>query len=173
MILCAFCVLYALPINLNFKIEAETESQLCRLARTIQFVSAERARDELWKLLLAALPHRGIEQLHDVGLLPYILPEVAATVGVEQSFPHMVPVFEHTVNAVKNAAGLRDWLMGNRLTPINEAHAFVQQKLGIWQHRLRHHLGTVMGSGRLRADWLIWFTLFHDIGKPQTRTLEI
>ena len=157
----------------DFKIEAETEVQLCRLARTIQFVSLERVRDELWKLLLAPEPQRGIEMLNEVGLLAYVLPEVAATVGVEQTFPHLYPVFEHTRNAVKDAAALRDWIMGESTTPISAAHEFVQSKLAAWQHKLRHHLGTVVGSGRQRADWLIWFALFHDVGKPQTRTLEI
>jgi poly(A) polymerase/tRNA nucleotidyltransferase (CCA-adding enzyme) len=156
----------------NFKIEAETEAQLRRLASTIQFVSPERVRHELWKLLQASQPDRGIDMLQDVGLLAYVLPEVAATVGVEQTLPHTYPVYEHTLNAVQNAAALRDWIMGEGAPPLNEAHAFVQSKLSPWRHRLRHHLGTTIGSGRQRADWLIWFALFHDVGKPQTRTLE-
>jgi poly(A) polymerase/tRNA nucleotidyltransferase (CCA-adding enzyme) len=159
--------------QLDFKIEADTEAQLRRLARTIEFVSPERVRDELWKLLRTPQPHRGIEMLHDVGLLPFVLPEVAATVGVEQSLPHLYPVYEHTLNAVQDAAGLRDWITGDSTTPRNEAHAFVQSKLAPWQHRLRHHFATVVGSGHRRADWLIWFVLFHDIGKVQTRTLEV
>lgn len=158
--------------QLNFKLETETEAQLRRLARTIQFVSPERVRDELWKLLHAPQPHRGINMLYEVGLLAFVLPEIAATVDVEQSFPHIYPVYEHTLNAVQDAASLRDWIMGDNTTPANAAHVFVQNKLGAWQHRLRHHLGATVGGGRRRADWLIWFTLFHDIGKPQTRTLE-
>jgi poly(A) polymerase/tRNA nucleotidyltransferase (CCA-adding enzyme) len=163
----------------DFKVETETEVQLRRLARTIQFVSPERVRDELWKLLHAPHPHRGIDMLQDVGLLAVVLPEVAATVGVEQSLPHHYPVYEHTLNAVQDAAALRDWIMGENVTagkaiagntPNNGAHAFVQEKLGHWQHRLRHHLGTGVGGGRIRADWLIWNTLFHDTGKPQTRS---
>ena len=157
--------------QLNFKIETETETQIARLVNTIQFVSPERVRDELWKLLQTARPDLGIAQLHDVGLLAHVLPEVEATVGVEQSYPHLYAVFEHTLNTVREAAALRDWIMGTTKQPRNEAHAFVYHKLNKWQHRLRHHLGSVLAGGRRRADWLIWFTLFHDIGKPQTRTL--
>lgn len=159
--------------QLGFAIEEETEAQLRRLVSTIQFVSAERVRDELWKLLSTSQPHRGIDSLHDLGLMAYVLPEIAATVGVEQSYPHLYPVYEHTLNAVQDAAGLRAWIMGDSDRPVNEAHAFVQQKLGVWQHRLRHHLGSTVAGSRQRADWLIWSTLFHDVGKPQTRTLEI
>ena len=155
----------------DFTIEAETEAQLRRLVSTIQFVSPERIRDELWKILLASLPHRGIDLLQNVGLLAYVLPEIAATVGVEQSFPHLYHVYEHTLNAVQDAAALRAWIMGESTAPVNEAHAFVQEKLGPWQHRLRHQLGATVSARRRRADWLIWSTLFHDVGKPQTRTL--
>lgn len=156
----------------DFKIEAETEAQLRRLVSTIQFVSPERVRDELWKITQSPHPDRGIAMLQDVGLLAHVLPEVAATVGVEQSFPHRYDVYGHTLNAVQDAAALRDWIMGESTTPANEAHAFVQKKLAHWQHRLRHHLALVVAGGRRRADWFIWCTLFHDIGKPQTRTIE-
>lgn len=158
--------------HFNFKIESETEGQLRRLAQTIQFVSQERVRDELWKILTAPQPHQGIEMLNDLGILAFVLPEIAATIGVEQSFPHLYPVYEHTINSVREAAALRNWIMGESTTPINEAHAFVQNKLQAWQHRLRHHFGAIVGSGHRRADWLIWFTLFHDVGKPLTRSLE-
>lgn len=156
----------------NFRMEAETEIQLCRLARTIQFVSPERVRDELWKLLITPKPDRGIELLQEVGLLAFVLPEVAATIGVQQSLPHLFAVYEHTLNAVEEASRLRDWIVGDSSEQHNEAHAYVQAKLGPWRHRLRHHLEAVVGGNRKRSDWLIWFTLFHDIGKPQTRTVE-
>ena len=157
----------------DFEIEADTFAQLRRLVNTIQFVSTERVRDELWKLMLAPKPDRAIEMLHEIGLLTYLLPEVAATVGVEQSYPHLYRVFEHTLNAIHDAAALRDWIMGKRNDAANAAHAFVYEKLAAWRHKLRHHLGTVIGSGRQRADWFIWNVLFHDVGKPQTRSLEI
>ncbi|MCC6453749.1 MAG: HD domain-containing protein [Caldilineaceae bacterium] len=162
-----------LAIQFDFRLEAETEAQLRGLAANVQSVSPERLRDELWKLLLVSDPQQGIELLREVGLLGYLLPEVAATVGVEQSLPHLYPVYEHTLNTVENAAGLRDWLLGTSKKPRNEAHALVQHKLAAWQDRLQHHFQTIIGSQRRRADWLVWYALCHDIGKPQTRTLEL
>jgi len=161
-----------LATQLNFKLEAETERQLRRLAPTIQFVSPERVRDELWKLMLTPQPQHGIVMLDDIGLLASVLPEVAATIGVEQTFPHLYPVYEHTLNALTAAAGLRDWIMRDDVKAINQAHAFVQEKLANWRHRLRNHFSSVVASGHRRADWLLWFVLFHDVGKPQTSTLE-
>jgi tRNA nucleotidyltransferase/poly(A) polymerase len=155
----------------NFAIETETRAQLGRLVSTIDFVSPERVRDELWKLMLAPRPDRAIEWLQEVGLLAQVLPEVAAMIGVEQSYPHLYAVFEHTLNALHDAAALRDWIMGETSDPPNARHAFVQHKLAPWQHRLRHHLGAVVSGGRRRADWFVWNTLLHDIGKSRTRTL--
>jgi poly(A) polymerase/tRNA nucleotidyltransferase (CCA-adding enzyme) len=157
----------------DFKVEPETDAQLRRLARTIQFVSPERIRDELWKVMLTPQPQRGIEMLNNMGLLVVVLPEISATIGVEQSYPHHYDVYDHTLNAVEDVARLRDWIMGETTTTVNAAHAFVQKELTPWQHRLRHHFGAVVGSGRRRADWLIWQVLFHDVGKPQTRSLEV
>ena len=156
-----------------FAIEPDTAAQLRRLVNTVQFVSAERIRDELWKLMLAPEPDRAIEMLHVLGLLAYILPGISATVGVEQSYPHLYRVFEHTLNAMHDAAALRDWIMGEGTDKFNAAHLFVHEKLAPWRHKLRNHLGTVIGSARRRADWFIWYVLFHDVGKPQTRSLEI
>ncbi len=156
----------------EFTIEADTEAQIRRLVSTIQFVSAERVRDELWKLMLTPNPDRGIDMLRDLGLLPHVLPEVAATVGVGQSFPHLYNVYEHTLNAVQEAVALRDWIMGETSRTYNAAHTFVQESLQPWRHKLRHHLGTTVGSGRRHAEWLLWHVLFHDVGKPQTRTVE-
>lgn len=158
--------------QLDFAIEQETESQIRQLANTIQNVSPERVRDELWKLLETPRPHAGVEMLKEIGLLPHLFPEVGATVGVEQTYPHLYPVYEHTLNALQHVAQLRNWIMGENAQTESAAHAFVHAKLGIWQDRLRHHLAAIIGGGRRRAEWLIWFTLFHDVGKPLTRTLE-
>jgi poly(A) polymerase/tRNA nucleotidyltransferase (CCA-adding enzyme) len=158
--------------QLDFTIEQETTSQVRHLAANIHSVSPERVRDELWKLLETPRPHEGVERLKRIGLLPYLFPEVAATIGVEQTYPHLYPVYEHTLNALQNATHLRDWIMGENTQTENAAHAFVHAKLGIWQERLRNHLAAITGGGRRRAEWLIWFTLFHDVGKPLTRTLE-
>lgn len=66
-------------------------------------LSVERIRDELRRLLTGDHPSRGIEVLHQGGLLDAVLPEVAAMVGVEQSGYHTHDVYWHTLLAVDAA----------------------------------------------------------------------
>jgi poly(A) polymerase len=67
-----------------FSIEPATFDAIQRHAVEITQVSAERVRDELTKLLTEGAARRGFELLDETGLLPVILPEIAALKGVEQ-----------------------------------------------------------------------------------------
>lgn len=69
---------------LGFRIERETWRALCAHAGGIGDVSAERVREELTKILLSGHGGRGLGLLLDCGLLPRLLPEVAALDGVAQ-----------------------------------------------------------------------------------------
>ena len=71
--------------QLDFKIEPQTLAALKANAPKIKTISAERIRDELIKLFRPPHAARGLELLCDSGLLPEILPELAATVICEQS----------------------------------------------------------------------------------------
>jgi putative nucleotidyltransferase with HDIG domain len=161
-----------LAVQFGFTLETETEAQLRRLVRSVQMAGAERVRDELWKTLATVTPERGLGLLHDLGALPYILPEVAALEDVQQSAPHTFDVLEHSFAAVTAAAALRSWVLDSSPPPGADGNALVAQ-LRAWQQRLRRHLTAPVAAGHSRADWLIWHTLFHDVGKPQTRTVEV
>ena len=71
--------------QLGFQVEANTFRAIKATAVRIKNISAERIRDELIKLLRPPHAARGLELLRDSGLLEQILPEIAATVGCEQS----------------------------------------------------------------------------------------
>lgn len=68
----------------NFAIEPATAAAIRQLAPQIGVVSAERLRDELTKILTEGAARRGFELLDELGLLPYVLPEIARMKGVEQ-----------------------------------------------------------------------------------------
>jgi poly(A) polymerase len=85
--------------TLAFAIEPATFAAIQKLAPQIQRISAERIRDELFRLLTES-PKAGaaLQLLRDSGLLKEILPEIDAMVGVEQP-PEFHPegdVFTHT-----------------------------------------------------------------------------
>ena len=68
----------------GYAIEAHTFAAIKKLAPQIKQVSAERLRDELTKILTEGAARRGFELLDETGLLKELLPEIAATKGVEQ-----------------------------------------------------------------------------------------
>ena len=69
-----------------------------RLASPV--VSAERVADELRKMLVTERPELVLERLDQGGLLELILPEVAASKGVQQGGFHTHDVFGHTLLTV-------------------------------------------------------------------------
>lgn len=70
--------------ELEFAIDPPTLAAITALASRIVGVSAERIRDELLRLIVAAGRAAGIRLLEATGLLAAVLPEVAAMAGVPQ-----------------------------------------------------------------------------------------
>jgi len=83
---------------LHFRIAEETHEAIRQLAPAILEVSWERIRDEVLHILTGPMPGRGLDLLHDTGLLLHILPEVEAMRGVSQpeAFHPEGDVYIHT-----------------------------------------------------------------------------
>ena len=88
--------------SLDFRITPETYDAIRLLAPSILEVSWERIRDELLKILTGPMPGRGLDLMHETGLLAHILPEVEAMRGVAQpeEFHPEGDVFVHTRTAL-------------------------------------------------------------------------
>jgi poly(A) polymerase len=84
--------------SLDFEIAAETWDSIRGLAPEILQVSWERIRDELLKIITGPAPGRGLDLLHESGLLARILPEVEAMRGIQQppGFHPEGDVYVHT-----------------------------------------------------------------------------
>ncbi len=97
--------------NLEFALEPETAAAIRDMAHLITRISAERIETELTRTLTdSPKPGDALQQLHELGLLEPILPEILPMVGQEQP-PQFHPegdVFEHTVlmlNLMNEQAG--------------------------------------------------------------------
>jgi poly(A) polymerase len=83
----------------GYQIEAETFRAIGRHAAGLEQVSAERVREELTRILSEGAARKGFELLRRSGLLPVVLPEIAALEGVPQP-PEYHPegdVWAHTL----------------------------------------------------------------------------
>ncbi|MBI3657847.1 MAG: CCA tRNA nucleotidyltransferase [Acidobacteria bacterium] len=90
--------------HLDLTMEEGTRTAVIALAHSVGQVSAERLRDELLKIITGPGSARGLRLMEELGLLPAILPEVHAMVGVAQPpeyhpegdvFVHTCLLFEH------------------------------------------------------------------------------
>jgi tRNA nucleotidyltransferase (CCA-adding enzyme) len=85
-------------VQLDFKIEENTKQSILKNSNLITYVSQERIRDELCKILLSDYPSRGIKLLRDCGLLIYIIPELQRCVNFDQqNIHHNKNVFDHVM----------------------------------------------------------------------------
>ncbi len=93
--------------QLNFKIEKTTYDALCKNTSRLSIISAERIREELFKLLATKIPSVGLWILYDTGLLEKFMPEIAMLYGVEevQGYLHKDNL-SHTFKVVDNIADM-------------------------------------------------------------------
>ncbi len=88
--------------QLGFELEDKTAQAIRKCAVLIKKVSRERILDELNKILLSENPD-GIRDLHTLGLLKFILPELDRCFGEPQRNKyHIYDVGEHIMQTVKN-----------------------------------------------------------------------
>ena len=89
-------------VQLDFEIEKETQKGIIENASKLQFISAERKRDELVKILLSPRPAKGIKILDELHLLKFLIPEMENLKGLEQGKYHYLDAFEHTLLVLEN-----------------------------------------------------------------------
>ena len=134
----------------GFALTARTMAALQAAAPLVASVSPERIRDELLKLLLEAeRPSVGLELMREGGLLPFILPELAEGIGVEQNAYHAYDVYRHTL-ATLDAAPPGDLTLrlGALLHDVGKPRAKTVE--GGEAHFYRHELiGEAMAQGLL------------------------
>ena len=86
--------------QLGFVIEEKTRDAVKKESKGLSHISRERIRDEFTKIIDSPNAEQGIRDLHELGLLKHILPELEEGVGIEQNLHHIYTVFEHSVRSL-------------------------------------------------------------------------
>jgi tRNA nucleotidyltransferase/poly(A) polymerase len=100
-----------------WKIEEKTESAIKKNAHLLKFISKERIRDELMKIIMAPQGARGIEILRRLCLLKHIIPELEEGFGVWQNKHHIYQIYQHLLLSL-NYACLKNFSQHVRLAAL-------------------------------------------------------
>jgi len=135
--------------------------------------SPERQRDELFKILDGSHPEEGIRLLKDTGSLAYILPELVSLIGEEQSLPHVLNVWEHTLSGVQYLSSILSALEPGAASIENEPRlGYLWQQLTRFNFNLVGFLKPSLTAGRSHRALLLFTMLYHDVGKPGSRSMD-
>jgi len=96
-------VRFSVTLSEGWKIEPATSSAIKENSQNLEFISFERIRDELVKIIMSPRACEGIELLRTVGLLKYIIPELEENFNVPQNKHHIYDCYEHAIFSLKYA----------------------------------------------------------------------
>lgn len=163
-----------LATQLGFRVEKETKEQARSAASILGRTSAERIRDEFFRILAGRKVAAAVHSLNSLGLLRVILPETAGLAGMPQAAPQHGDVWEHTLTALEklemvsdvltypsNAERAADWMMG-----------LARARLGRFQAALSEHLARPLCDERPLRGLIFLAALLHDAAKPETRSVN-
>lgn len=89
----------------GFTLETQTAASMQEHAELLRTVSGERIMEEIVKLFKAPKPSVGFVMMRDLGILPVVIPELAANVGIEQDKIAGDDVFAHTMRVIDASRG--------------------------------------------------------------------
>lgn len=144
---------FRLESELGFAMSADTVKQAAAAAAGLRSVPSERVGDELCKILALPKSFAAIHGLERIGALKEIIPELAPAIGMGQGRHHNRDVMGHSIACLQELELSSRRLLGY--------HDEVSQAL---DHQLGYST-TVLAALKLSC-------LIHDVGKPETRTLD-
>jgi len=163
-----------LATQFGFRVEKETKEQARAGAPLLRNVSAERVRDEFFRILAGKKVGAAIHSLESLGVLRVILPETAGLSEMRPPLPHRYNIWEHTLRTLENLEALADLLT---LPPEKERApdlklGLARNRLGRFQPSLEEHLARPLSDERSARGLLFLAAVLHDAAKPETESID-
>ncbi len=163
-----------LAANFGFHILLETRKSMKEAAGLVGFISPERLRDELFRLLDGLQPAGCLRALDLLGVLDKIFPELAALKGVTQPSPHVHDVWDHTLAVVSHLEGIFNALTPdyNPDTASDLLTGLMVLRIGRYRRQIGETINASLTADRSVRSLLFLAALFHDAAKPLTKKLD-
>ena len=88
----------------GFIIEENTAKAIQKNSIWLKVISKERIRDEFLKIIMSDRAADGVDLLHKLGLLRFIVPELEENYGVSQNKHHIYDCYTHAIKALEYTA---------------------------------------------------------------------
>jgi tRNA nucleotidyltransferase/poly(A) polymerase len=159
---------------------AETLQAARAVAWRLAHMPPARITAELYGMLATRDATRGMRLLDDLGALTVIVPPLAPCRGVKQGQLHYWDVFDHSLEVIDRLDRIAD-LLEIGLTQLETppqpgatgrvAHP-TALTFGAQNSALLARLRAPLAEGQTRLTMLKAAALLHDVGKPQTQTMN-
>ncbi len=160
--------------DLELTILPDTIHLMSEAVPLLQQVSIERLRDELFKMLAISHPATSMRILDKLTVLDYLLPEVGRLKEVQQSKPHIMDAWNHTLDVLSQLETLLE-VLGPDYNPdktYNLIMGLVVTKLGQYRQEIAEHLRNALNPERPHRGLLILAGLYHDVGKQASQSAD-
>ena len=163
-----------LAANFGFSILPETRKAMKAAASQLGNVSAERMRDELFRILDGLQPATCVRALDLLGALDKVLPELSVLKGVEQTPPHVHDVWEHTLAVMGHLESVLAALAPdyNPDTASDLLNGLMVLQIGRYRQQIGDTLVAPITADRSLRSLLFLAALYHDVAKPQTKKAD-
>jgi len=155
-------------VQYGFSLNPNTLSALQRNPESINTVSIERLRDEIFRIFDLPFPGKALRLLDHLGIISPVFPELDGLRGLAQPKPHEFPAWEHTLSVIDH--------LGNILAGLGRQHDVetasemvigeITYRLGRFRDEINDDLDVELSYGRKIRQLIYFGALFHDAGKP-------
>ncbi|HEX3051008.1 MAG TPA: HD domain-containing protein [Aggregatilineaceae bacterium] len=158
----------------GMRIEPTTRQHIKHYAPRLAHVSPERIRDEFFQILDSPHPSASIDILQRLGLLEHIIPASQSLLAVQQGPPHQLDVWGHTLLAVRHLSTILQLFSSHRDENLvgNLQFGLIAWTLDAFRPQLEAFLSHTWANGRSHRALLLLTAFLHDVGKPQTRSVQ-
>ena len=137
--------------ELGFTIEENTFKASKKYVYNIEKVSAERIREEFFRIILSEKPSSGIMNLEEMGALNIILKELSDMVGFNQKNPHHKrDLYGHTLCVLDKVDPILNLRLAALFHDIGKPHTQSIDKEGIAHYYNHHKIGAKMAEDILK-----------------------
>ena len=148
---------YRFSAQLGFSIDPSSLSLVTESVPSLDEISGERLRDELFQILSCPNTRNSLVSMENEGIITRLFPQLMLMKDCDQNRYHSMDVWDHSLECVAQLDALLKC---------------PEDVFGDFVGRLREYLDFEICPGRSRL-WLIKIAcIFHDSGKPHTRSVD-